>query len=60
MTISQILIYSGAAFSATEGIAHLIPTKNIVAGFGDINEYNRNIMAMERVPLILMKRWLHW
>jgi hypothetical protein len=29
------------------GIAHLFPTKNVVAGFGDISEDNKNIITME-------------
>jgi hypothetical protein len=44
---NQILLYAGAAFVATWGIAHLFPTKNVVAGFGDISEDNKNIITME-------------
>jgi hypothetical protein len=45
--INQILAYIGAGFVAFWGIAHLFPTKGVVAGFGDISEDNRNIITME-------------
>jgi hypothetical protein len=45
--VNQILVYIGAAFVAFWGIAHLFPTKNVVADFGDISEDNRNIITME-------------
>jgi len=43
----QTLIYIAAAISVGWGVAHLVPTKNVVAGFGDISTDNRNIIAME-------------
>lgn len=45
--INQVLAYIGAAFVAFWGIAHLFPTKGVVAGFGDISDDNRNIITME-------------
>jgi hypothetical protein len=45
--INQILVYIGAGFVAFWGIAHLFPTKNVVADFGKISEDNRNIITME-------------
>ena len=45
--MSQILLYSGAILTGIWGISHLIPTKNVVAGFGEISEDNRNIIKME-------------
>ena len=45
--INQVLSYIGAGFVAFWGIAHLFPTKNVVADFGDISEDNRNIITME-------------
>ena len=45
--MSQIFIYIGAALSGIWGISHLIPTKNVVAGFGDISKDNRYIITME-------------
>ena len=45
--MSQVLLYIGAILTVIWGISHLIPTKNVVAGFGDISEDNRNIITME-------------
>ena len=45
--INLILIYIGAALTALWGIAHLIPTKNVVKGFGELSNDNRNIITME-------------
>ena len=45
--INQVLAYIGAGLTALWGIAHLFPTKNVVADFGDISEDNRNIIMME-------------
>jgi hypothetical protein len=45
--MSQVLLYLGAILPGIWGISHLIPTKNVVAGFGDISEDNRNIITME-------------
>jgi hypothetical protein len=45
--IGQVLAYIGAAFVTFWGIAHLFPTKGVVAGFGDISDDNRNIISME-------------
>jgi hypothetical protein len=47
--INQVLAYIGAAFIAFWGVSHLFPTKNVVAGFGDISADNRNIITMEWV-----------
>ena len=45
--INQILAYIGAGFTTLWGVAHLFPTKNVVADFGDISDDNRNIITME-------------
>ena len=44
---SLIFIYTGAALTIIWGVSHLIPTKNVVKGFGDISEDNKNILTME-------------
>jgi hypothetical protein len=44
---NQILAYIGAGFVSFWGIAHLFPTKNVVADFGEISEDNHNIITME-------------
>ncbi|MFQ5349152.1 MAG: hypothetical protein ACE5EG_01775 [Thermoanaerobaculia bacterium] len=45
--MSSFLLYLGAAVVSLWGIAHLVPTRNVVAGFGDINRDNRHIITME-------------
>jgi hypothetical protein len=45
--LNSILLYTGAFFTFMWGIAHLIPTKNVVRDFGKISEDNRNIITME-------------
>lgn len=44
-----ILIYIGAVLTILWGIGHLFPTKNVVKGFGEISEDNKNILIMEWV-----------
>lgn len=52
------MIYVGAALPLAWGIAHLIPTRSVLRGFGEIGEDNRNIIAMgwivEGVALIFV------
>ena len=43
----EILLYLGAGLTALWGLAHLIPTKQIVAGFGEISQDNKHIITME-------------
>ena len=45
--MNETLLYIGAAIIILWGIAHLIPTRAIVNGFGDISADNRKIAAME-------------
>ncbi len=45
--MSLVILYLGAILPLIWGIAHLIPTRNVVAGFGDISEDNHNIITME-------------
>jgi hypothetical protein len=42
---NQVLIYIGSAIIILWGIAHLIPTKPIVKGFGDISADNKKILT---------------
>ena len=44
---ADILVYLGGAVIALWGIAHIAPTKSVVAGFGAISEDNRRIITME-------------
>ena len=45
--LNQVLFYSGSAFISFWGIAHLFPTKSVVAGFGEISVDNKQIITME-------------
>lgn len=45
----DILLYSGAAVAFLWGVAHIIPTRSVVRGFGALSEDNRRIILMEWV-----------
>ena len=45
----DILLYIGSAIIFIWGIAHIIPTKSVVKGFGEISEDNTKIITMEWV-----------
>ena len=42
-----LLFYFGAGIIFLWGIGHLIPTRNIVSGFGDLSLDNKRIITME-------------
>lgn len=44
---NRILLTLGAALPLVWGVAHLIPTRSVIHGFGDISSDNRRIVAME-------------
>jgi hypothetical protein len=45
--LDQVLLYAGSAFIAFWGTAHLLPTRSVVAGFGEISLDNQRIITME-------------
>ena len=45
--MNPVLLYAGGAMAAAWGVAHLIPTAKVAAGFGPISEDNRHIITME-------------
>lgn len=45
--MSTILLYTGSALTFLWGLTHLFPTRDIVAGFGELSDDNRNIITME-------------
>ena len=45
--MSDALLYAGSIIITLCGIAHVIPTKNVVTGFGQISEENKRIITME-------------
>ena len=46
---NDILLYIGAGIITLWGISHIIPTKPVVKGFGQISEDNKRIITMEWV-----------
>lgn len=44
-----LLFYVGASIILLWGIGHLIPTRNVVSGFGELSADNRRIITMEWV-----------
>lgn len=49
MTVQTAVLYGGATVIFLWGVGHLIPTRNVVAGFGAISSDNRKILTMEWV-----------
>ena len=47
--MNDILLYIGSIVILLWGIAHIIPTKSIVSGFGPISEDNKQIITMESI-----------
>jgi hypothetical protein len=45
--INAILLYVGAAIITIWGVAHIVPTKSVVSGFGQISRDNKLIITME-------------
>jgi hypothetical protein len=44
--IDAILLYIGSGVIFLWGVAHLIPTRTVVEGFGDISTDNRRVVTM--------------
>lgn len=47
--MSETLAYVAAGIVFLWGVSHIMPTKSVVAGFGDISADNRQIITMEWV-----------
>ena len=45
--MNQIWLYIASTMTGLWGIAHLVATRGVVAGFGDITTDNRRIITME-------------
>lgn len=45
--VNVVLLYVGSAIITLWGIAHIIPTKSIVRGFGEISADNKLIVTMD-------------
>jgi hypothetical protein len=47
--MNETLLYIGSIVIILWGIAHIMPTKAIVNGFGEISEDNRKVLTMELI-----------
>jgi hypothetical protein len=47
--VAHILLYAASALVSAWGLAHLVPTRAVVAGFGPISVDNRRVLTMEWV-----------
>jgi hypothetical protein len=47
--MKELMVYTGPAVIFLWGVGHLIPTRSIVSGFGNLGPENRRILAMEWV-----------
>ena len=45
--ISEILLYIGSIVITLWGMAHIVPTKPVISGFGGISNDNKRIITME-------------
>jgi hypothetical protein len=45
--MNAVFLYTSAALTGVWGISHLLATRGVVAGFGDLTEDNRRIITME-------------
>lgn len=45
--MATLILYIAAVIPVIWGISHLVPTNNVVSGFGEISEDNRYIIRME-------------
>ena len=47
--LNETLLYIGSVIIILWGIAHIIPTKAIVSGFGAISEDSKKVLTMELI-----------
>ena len=47
MSIQGVLLFIGSAVIFLWGVGHLFPTRNVVAGFGELSSDNTKIITME-------------
>jgi chromate transport protein ChrA len=43
----EVLLYIGSVIIIVWGIAHIVPTRSVVSGFGNISVDNKRIITME-------------
>jgi hypothetical protein len=47
--MGDVILYAGSIVILLWGVAHIVPTKSVVNGFGPISEDNKRIITMEWV-----------
>jgi hypothetical protein len=47
MSVNEILLYGGSLVIFVWGVGHIVPTRPVVRGFGDISRDNTRIITME-------------
>lgn len=47
MSVNAVLLYVGGGLTAIWGVSHLLPTRGVVRGFGELSADNRRIITME-------------
>jgi hypothetical protein len=45
--LANALLYAASLVVAAWGVAHLVPTRSVIAGFGAISVDNRRVLRME-------------
>ncbi len=45
--LNEVFLYAASVLTALWGIAHLMPTKSVVRGFGELSPDNEHIITME-------------
>ncbi|MEU4259563.1 hypothetical protein [Streptomyces fradiae] len=45
--MEEVLAYAAAALAGLWGVAHAVPTRSVVAGFGEISADNRRVLVQE-------------
>lgn len=44
---SEVFVYAGSVIIIVWGIAHIVPVRQVIAGFGELSDDNRRIITME-------------
>ena len=52
--LASMILYGGSIIITGWGVAHIVPTKSVVSGFGPITDDNKRVLTMEWVSEGLM------
>jgi hypothetical protein len=45
--VAHVLVWTAAALVAAWGVSHLLPTAQVISGFGELSTDNRRVLTME-------------